>query len=183
MVSCSKQKEHKVIQACKSYFSKKALQDVFVFTWDRMRRYEGAWHLERRLLFPGYVFLESQNGEQLSREIKQSPEILQILGGGRLKAIEPEEERFLQSLCGASHHFGMSRGYIQNGQTFVTEGPLQGKESLIRNIDRHKRIARVGITLKSKTESTEGGGNTGKLCGAENDLRELQMGLEIVSKT
>ena len=35
----------------------------------------------------------------------------------------------------------MSRGIIRGGETHVTEGPLKGKEELIRRIDRHKRVA------------------------------------------
>ena len=82
----------------------------------------------------------------------------------QLVPVRPEEESFLKGICGTGHHFGMSRGYIREGQTFVTEGPLQGKEHLIRRIDRHKRIARVGTP-------------------GEDRAREVQVGLEIVTKS
>lgn len=169
-----------MISACKSRLNREVLQDAFVFTCDRMRRYEGAWHLERGLLFPGYVFLESGNGEQLLWELKQHTEMCWMLenNGSQLKAVEPEEERFLQSLCGTAHHSGMSRGYIYNGRTFVTEGPLQGKESLIRKIDRHKRIARVGLD----PENRAGRNSSGQSGGSCTGFQELQVGLEIVTK-
>ena len=35
----------------------------------------------------------------------------------------------------------MSTGYIKDGTTYVTQGPLQGREKFIRRIDRHKRLA------------------------------------------
>ena len=151
--------------ACKRHLTKEALTDAFVFTCDRMRRYGGVWHLERRPLFPHYLFLESEDEEKLSEELKQYSQVFSVFESeGKLVRVEPEEERFLRALCGAGHHSQMSRGYIRDGRTVVTEGPLQGREALIRRIDRHKRIARVGIP-------------------AAGHLREMQVGLEIVAKS
>ena len=134
-----------------------------------MRRYEGVWHLERQLCFPDFVFLESQDKEQLDRELQALPDRKNVLGDGSpLIPLSSEEERFLQSLWGTGHHLGMSRGYIRDGQTFVTEGPLQGKERLIRKIDRHKRVAQIGI---APGDIPVGG------------ARKLQVGLEIVAKS
>ncbi len=168
------------------------LQDAFVFTCDRMRRYEGAWHLERQLLFPGVLFLESQDGERLRKELEYCQKIRPVLGFGRgswLYAVNPETEGFLNSLCGASHHFRMSRGYIRDGKTYVTEGPLRGRESLIRKIDRHKRIAQVRMSeealkcehMVSENVNVKASG-TGTGAGSLQRFRELQVGLEIVAK-
>lgn len=134
-----------------------------------MRRYEGAWHLERQLCFPDFVFLESKDRERLVRELKTLPSLRKILGeSSPLIPLGQEEEQLLQSLWGAGHHLGMSRGYIRDGQTIVTEGPLQGKEQLIRRIDRHKRVAQIGIS----SEHISAG-----------DFQKLQVGLEIVAKS
>ena len=82
--------------------------------------------------------------------------------------VKKEEKQFLQGVCGISHNLGMSKGYIQNGQTCVTEGPLQGREKLIRKIDRHKRLARLIIP--------------GRNAFGDSNL-EICAGLEIVSKS
>ena len=95
-------------------------------------------------MFPDYVFLESEDGERLAKELEQYRKVLTVLGGGDvLTPVHRDEEQFLLGLCGGTHHSGMSRGYIRDGHTYVTEGPLQGKERLIRKIDRHKRLARL----------------------------------------
>ncbi len=154
-----------MLRACKKHLSGEALEDAFVFTYDRMRRYEGTWHLEQQFLFPHYLFLESRNEEKLTEELKQYSQVFSVFeNGGKLVKVEPEEEKLLRALCGTGHHSRMSRGYIRNGQTVVTEGPLRGRENLIRKIDRHKRTARVGMPSMG--------------C-----FREMQVGLEIVSKT
>ena len=141
---CPKQNEAEIICSCKQRLSDRALMDAFILTYDRMRRYQGAWHLEQQPLFPNYVFLETKDGKQLSEELQQYQHIVQALGEKDcLIPLHQEEEQFLQNLCGESHHLNMSRGYISNGQTHVTEGPLLGKEEQIRRIDRHKRLARI----------------------------------------
>ena len=109
--------------------------------------------------------MESGNEDRLVEELKQYAQVFSVFeNDGRLVRVEPEEEKVLRMLCGAGHHSQMSRGYIRDGKTVVTEGPLKGKENLIRRIDRHKRIARVGMP------------STGQ-------LREMQVGLEIVAKS
>lgn len=145
--------------------TKEALEDAFVLTYDRMRRYGGTWHTERQLLFPHYLFLESRNEKQLMEELKGYSNVISVFeNDGKLVKVEPEEEKLLRTFCGECHHSRMSRGYIRDGQTIVTEGPLQGRENLIRKIDRHKRIARVGMPSMGR-------------------FREMQVGLEIVSKS
>ena len=162
---CPNQKEEDLLYACKQHLTGEALKDAFVFTYDRMRRYGGAWHLEQQLLFPHYLFLESRDEGKLAEELKRYAPVLPVFeSGGKLIRVEPEEERLLRMICGEGHHSRMSRGYIRDGQTVVTEGPLQGRENLIRKIDRHKRIARVGMSSGGR-------------------LREMQVGLEIVSKS
>ena len=113
-------------------------------------------------MFPHYVFLESEDKERLARELRQYEEILTVLGGwDALVPVQREEEQFLRGLCGETHHSGMSKGYIRGGHTHVTEGPLRGKERLIRRIDRHKRIARLELP---------------------GSLRNVNVGLEIYEK-
>lgn len=113
-------------------------------------------------MFPDYVFLESEDGERLARELEQYQQILTILGGQDiLIPVHKEEEQFLRGLCGGTHHSKMSKGYIRDGHTHVTEGPLQGKEKMIRKIDRHKRLAKLEMP---------------------GSLRGVNVGLEIYNK-
>ena len=101
-----------------------------------MRRYEGTWHTEKRLLFPSYVFLESENRTVLLEELKEG-------GMEALLCIEQAEEKFLKDLYGDSRHLMMSKGIVKGGFPKVTAGPLKGMEHKICRIDRHKRLARL----------------------------------------
>ena len=157
------------MRSCKQHLSGEALKDIFFLTYDRMRRYQGTWHVERQHMFPHYIFLESENGEQLAEELAEYRDFVAVLSEkDYLIPLHRKEEQFLRGICGTSHHLRMSKGYIRNGQTCVTEGPLRGREGLIRKIDRHKRLARLSIPGES---------------GEKESLREMYAGLEIVSKS
>lgn len=119
---------------------------MFIFTYDRLRRFEGAWQMEQKLLFPEHIFLESENEDILSKELKK----WSVSGKqeNRLIPMDREEEQFLKKLCGEDHHLQISRGIICKGAAHITEGPLKGMENRICKIDRHKRLAQIATTQR-----------------------------------
>lgn len=169
-LKCRRGEEENIMDACRKRIPRETMQDIFVFTYDRLRRYEGEWHMETKLMFPDYVFLETDDIQQLSDELEPYREFVHVLeGSDMLWRVCPQEETFLRQLCGKAHHLSMSRGYIMDGRTYVTRGPLKGLERQIRKIDRHKRIARIEAPEVSGEDAS--------------DLRlPVVAGLEIVSK-
>lgn len=133
-----------MLDSFRTLLSEKSLTDAFVLTYDRMRRYEGDWHLEKRILFPERVFLESRDEKALMDELYQYQSISKQKNS--LIRIGSQDEAFLRGLCGKEKHLKMSRGVIQKGDARVTEGPLKGNENRIRKIDRHRRLARLEFT-------------------------------------
>ena len=100
----------------------------------------------------GYFFLKTEESKVLEEAQDSIP-------------IDSGEERFLKELGGRDHHVPMSRGYIREGKTCVTEGPLCGHESQIQKIDRHKRLAHLDCRMD------------------QYQRKGLWAGLEIVSKS
>lgn len=126
-------------------------------TYDRMKRYQGQWHVEQGIAFPDIIFLESGDPDTLEQELHaKCPDSHMI----RLSA---EQKGLFAQLFGEEKHMILSKGHIRQGQTCVTQGPLQGKEDLIRKIDRHKRLARLEVP-------------------AGEGLLQMYGGLEILSK-
>ena len=107
---------------------------AFIITYEKMKRYEGSWHLICEPLLSGYFFLKTEESKVLEEAQDSIP-------------IDSGEERFLKELGGRDHHVPMSRGYIREGKTCVTEGPLCGHESQIQKIDRHKRLAHLDCRM------------------------------------
>ena len=141
---CQGQDEQQILDSCRGILSGKSLTDAFVLTYDRMRRYEGNWHLEKCILFPERVFLESSNEKALRNALRHCQNIMEQKIS--LIRLEIQDEMFLRDLCGKEKHMKMSRGVIQKGGARVTEGPLKGNENRIGKIDRHRRLARLKFT-------------------------------------
>lgn len=162
VLKCRPGKSEETMALCRRMIPKDILQDAFLFTCDRMRRYQGSWHIERTSMFPDYVFLETGDIRALSECLKLHRETADVLEDSSMpRRVEPEEETLLRRLGGREHHIGISQGYIRDGITHVTQGPLVGMERRIRKIDRHKRIAwieylvgrsfRAGLEITSKS--------------------------------
>lgn len=116
------------------------IEEILCFQYQRMMRYGGTWHLERRMVLPGYIFVSGS--EALTEQMwKWSKE------GKRGVLMAPCEVPYLKAMCQDGSLIGMSRGIIKNGVAVVTSGPLKGRERLIQRIDRHKRTAEIEIPL------------------------------------
>jgi transcriptional antiterminator NusG len=120
--------------------------EVVCFRYQRLMRYGGRWHLEKKLLLPGYIFLSRSDmtkTEELNRQTGRGMD-----GNVPISlSLIPCEIPYARMLCQDGNLVPMSRGVIRNGKPAVLSGPLKGRENLIRKIDRHKRTARIEIPL------------------------------------
>lgn len=178
---------------CREALSKDAAEDVFILTYDRMRRYEGAWHVEERNLVPSCVFLVSRDGRLLAEELWKCG----ILGErDGVCEVCREAEEFLRGLYGEGRHLEMSKGIIRDGRPEVTAGPLKGMEKRIRRIDRHKKLVRLEVPVErdcgemsEKSDSVKSGsGEFGSMKSGsgtgrwERGFEYIVAGLEIVER-
>lgn len=156
--------EEEIQRQCENIIDKSILEKCFIPKYEQERKYQGKWHTELNILFPGYVFLVSEEKEKLFFELKQIIGLTKLLGTGEtIVPLTDEEVNFLLRLGGEEQTVGMSEGIIENDRVIVTSGPLKGNEGLIRKIDRHKRKAWLEIEMFGRTV-------------------EMQMGLEVVGK-
>lgn len=149
------------IRFCKENISEDVLKDAFVLSYQRMKRYQGDWHLEWDNVFSGCIFLETEELDALSEELLQNKTLFRHFQEGKgLQEVSEKAEALLQEFSGKSHQIPMSRGVIRKGITIVTEGPLRGREQWITRIDRHKRLAFLNLIpgtapMKAGLEITE----------------------------
>lgn len=139
---------------------------IFIPTYDCMKRYQGSWHVEQKPLFTDCFFIECRDKEELKTTLSRqhcSDSLAEAVMSG-ITPLRPEQEEFLKALMQPdTKTISMSTGYIKDGTTHVTQGPLQGREKFIRRIDRHKRLAWLVLP-------------------AGDGQQELRTGLEIISK-
>ena len=161
--------ENEITEFNQSYdtrLSEEEKKKIFIPIYDCMKKYQGTWHIEPRPVFQDCMLIECENKENLIQTLNQNQcptDIVQSIAAQTIH-LHPEQQKFLQDLMDQNRRIQMSTGYIKDGSTHVTEGPLQGKENLIRRIDRHKRLARLEIPMGNK-------------------VREMCAGLEITSKS
>lgn len=154
-VSC----EHKIADKCRNAISEAILFDCVVPQYIYTKKYQGLWHEEKDILFPGYIFMISDHVELLNVELKRIPDFIRIIGKKQMEIypLEEEEVHFLQSFGKEENTVEMSKGFIEGDRIYITQGPLQGREGLIVKIDRHKRLAYLQLSMFQKELTTKVG--------------------------
>ena len=139
-------------------------EEIFVPLYERRKCIKGINKKGTSPLFPGYVFFQTNDVEDLVRRLIKINAFTRILMTGEdYTPISSDEERFLRILMGDDFVVEQSVGVIEGDQVFVKYGPLCGLEGNIVKINRHKRIAILRADFM--------GGS-----------REVKVGLEIVDK-
>lgn len=141
------------------------VDECFVPCSEVAKRYGGAWHRVERTIFPGYVFVQTDDPDGLERGLRGIADLTKVLGyEGRRVPLTDDEISWLNTVAGKDDHVArMSEGVIEGGTIKVLSGPLMGYEGNIQKIDRHKRLAYVEIKMLGRTTV-------------------VKLGLEIVSK-
>ena len=121
-------------------------------------------------MFPGYVFTDSVLGERTfistaHKYARFSKCIFNLLGSKNIDCMKLSEyeKKFLLGLCDEGYITEESKGFIIGDKIFITSGPLKGRESIIKKIDRHKRRAEIEMIFLG-------------------DKRRISVALEIISK-
>ena len=149
---------------CQKDISSEVLKGCFIPYYEEKRNIKGEWMTQRKILFPGYVFLDSQQVVRLYSNLQQVSGLTKLLKtGDEVVPLTREEVQFLKTFGGEEQIVGMSEGIIENSKVMVMSGPLIGKEGYIKKIDRHKRRAFLEMTMFGR-------------------VQKIQVGLEIVAK-
>ena len=67
---------------CQRIISSDVLERCFIPYYQQKKRFRGEWHIQERILFPGYVFLIARNLEILIDNLKQVIGLTRLIGTG-----------------------------------------------------------------------------------------------------
>ena len=152
-------REESVCEKSKHAFPAGSYRKIFVPKYMVMKKYQGTWHEEKKVLFPGYIIVDSDDGNPI-KDILTGP-LARIASpvciGNDFVPVYPEEEQFLDALLDLNDTVGISRGDIVNGEFDIKEGPLRQRSFCIRKVDRHKRIAKIELLLYGQNRYAEVG--------------------------
>ena len=133
-------------------------EDLRIIRYESKRRYAGAWHMEKKNMFPGYLFLITDHIEDVFFALKRVPRLTKLLRPDqKMTPLAKEEAEVLDRLSGGKGLVKMSFGIKEGDQIKVTKGCLMGMESRIVKIDRHKRKAIIEIELFGEKRKAEVG--------------------------
>ena len=156
--------EKKILVQTEKILSEQILEKSFIPRYERKRRYRGVWHTAKDILFPGYVFLSTEQPEALFLELKKVVGLTKLLRSQEyILPLKKEEEKFLRQVSDEEQVVELSTGLIEGSQVVIVDGPLKGLESRIKRIDRHKRLAWIEMEMLG-------------------EVRLVTVGLEIVEK-
>jgi transcription termination/antitermination protein NusG len=138
----------------RDFLNKDARNIAFIPKKKKVFRKRGINTIEESVLFPNYVFVKSSMNNFEFMEYIQ----LYLIGiEGFIKLLKhdkvgtesllPDEINFLKSFLNENFSIDQSIGIIEGDSVAVMDGPLVGYESLIRKIDRHKRLAWIQISM------------------------------------
>ncbi|MCD8130626.1 MAG: antiterminator LoaP [Lachnospiraceae bacterium] len=151
--------EENIRLQCGKMLSGSALSRCFIPYYEEKKKRQGSWKTEQKILFPGYVFLDTEDICQVAIAMKSVVGLTRVLGlngEGAIPLTEAEEE-FLRQFGGEDQIVRMSEGVIEGDRVMIYSGPLKGKEALIKRIDRHKRKAYLEMVMFGEAQKVEVG--------------------------
>lgn len=157
--------EESIKVQCRRNVSMEVLRQCFIPYYEEKKRIQGKWTTQKKVLFPGYVFLVTKNLPQLHHALGQVIGMTKLLGtGDDIVPLTEEEVKFMENIGGSEQVVKLSEGIIVNSKVKILSGPLVGKEGYIKKIDRHKRKAYLEIPMFGR-------------------VQRVQVGVEIVAKS
>ena len=157
-------KEQDVIDECRLKLPERLLETMFIPCREEQRKRNGKWMTFRRVLFPGYVFISTDNIDEVFLNLKNVEHFTRILRvGDEMVPLTEEEKGFILRFCGDDMLAEMSRGIIVDSRVKVLDGPMMGMEAYIVKVDRHKRKAWLEMEMFGR-------------------IQRIQVGMEITMK-
>lgn len=146
-------REEYMAEQCRQVLDDSIHARVFVPKYQVMMQFASVWEIRERELFPGYIFLETNQILEIQQVLWRIPYYKRILGKdeAEIHAITEQEKRRLCLLMNSNGVIEASYGYKDSERVEVTRGALVGHEAEIRRIDRHKRTATVELQLLGKS--------------------------------
>ena len=148
--------EEEIIEMIKKMVSNDLIIDIFSPSVEQKRKYKGDWRKITVKCFPGYVFVKTENPNELFKELYPVPAFTKLLGIGKTGErifipLTPQETYTLEALAGKNHDIELSEVVLEEGKIVeVLSGPLQGKVGQIVKLNAHKRLCTISIDMAGR---------------------------------
>lgn len=152
--------EQLLLDLCKVQLKQsKVAHHMFIPTTIIQKYFHKEWHDITKTLFPGYVFVETDDIKTLVIELYEVlcySKVLKV--GDDLTPVTKEEQDFLLSLMDENYCVGYSAGFlIDRNIIVITQGALKNQVALVKRVDRHKKLAYLDVSLFGRMTPVEVG--------------------------
>ena len=116
----------------------------------RLKRhyYKGKSHIAKLILFPSYVFIETDRIKELVNDIKWFPGFNVVLHMDDISSpLYKHEEQLILKLINDHDIIDISTGYTEGDNVKVISGPLVGMEGNIKRIKRRQGAAIIEMNI------------------------------------
>lgn len=150
--------EEKCLNICKLLLEQTLYKKIFIPKYIAKIHYKKEWHDKEKILFPGYVFIDTENIDDVFSNIMRHNRHIRILKNAeKFLSISKEEQLFLESILNNEETVEYSEGFLIGDKVCVTSGSLRNYTGSIYRVDRHKRIAYLKINLFGRETIVEVG--------------------------
>lgn len=140
--------ENRCLTFCQAHFDSSIYNRIFIPKYIMKVRYRKQWHDAEKVLFPGYIFIDTDEIEKVQKALREVPMFTRALSNAdKVAPITVQEQEFLQNMMNEKDIVDISEGFIIGDRVCVTQGALRNYTGSITKVDRHKRIAHLNIDL------------------------------------
>lgn len=146
-------REHKISNTINKKFNTH-IANTFIPKREKVCRKVGNIYKKDTIMFPGYVFIESElyNEDfylQINHFVKCLKDVITILRYGDTNeyAVREDERNKLMLFLNSKYCMELSTGFIEGDKIYIIDGPMAGRESIIRKINRHKMEAVIELNI------------------------------------
>lgn len=150
--------EKKCMQQCIQYINKKDYVEIFVPQYIGKKHFKKEWHDVKKVLFPGYIFVDTKEPEPIVEGLKKVNQYTKVLRDGDvISPITEKEQEFLSMMMDDKHIVQYSEGFLIGQEVCIISGPLQKCHGWIKKIDRHRRTAQMDVPMFGRRTPVEVG--------------------------
>lgn len=132
------------------------LMECFSPSFVSRQKYRGQWQDVTKLLLPGYVIAVTRDPVRLRNQMFKIRDFTRLLlMGETFVPLRDDERTWIEEFTSSNERvIPISIGYREGDTLVVTDGPLKGREAMVKKIIRKKCLAVLELNVGGKHVTT-----------------------------
>lgn len=132
-------KEEELIAQVRKSVPEEKYEQIWTPYKEWIKKSNGCREIRRSLIFPGYVFVNTDDPQTIHTMIKKERSCLGFLkSDGEFVQVREDEKKIIEFFMGDKGVAGVSLCLLENNRLKVIDGPLKGMDDRIYRLERSK---------------------------------------------